>query len=143
MPLSRWSSFELAREAIEAGIVVDMSASTVARCWPPTRSSSGGTGSRSVLDRFSIVDNDSSLGYPAHKIKTGEYPGRGNRGGSADPARSQVKKGMKAPPSWRRLLRMSAMGPTDRGHGTRAPARPASDRSRVAWRGTGLVRYRC
>jgi hypothetical protein len=33
MPLSRWSSFELACEAIEAGIVVDISASTVAR-WP-------------------------------------------------------------------------------------------------------------
>jgi transposase len=31
MPLSRWSSFELACEAIEAGIVVDISASTVAR----------------------------------------------------------------------------------------------------------------
>jgi len=31
MPLSRWSSFELACEAIEAGIVVDISASTVRR----------------------------------------------------------------------------------------------------------------
>jgi transposase len=31
MPLSRWSSFELACEAIEAGIVVDISPSTVAR----------------------------------------------------------------------------------------------------------------
>jgi transposase len=31
MPLSRWSSFELACEAIEAGVVVDISASTVAR----------------------------------------------------------------------------------------------------------------
>ena len=31
MPLSRWSSFELACEAIEAGIVVGISASTVAR----------------------------------------------------------------------------------------------------------------
>jgi transposase len=31
MPLSRWSSLELACEAIEAGIVVDISASTVAR----------------------------------------------------------------------------------------------------------------
>jgi transposase len=31
MPLSRWSSLELAYEAIEAGIVVDISASTVAR----------------------------------------------------------------------------------------------------------------
>jgi transposase len=30
-PLSRWSSFELACEAIEAGVVVDISASTVAR----------------------------------------------------------------------------------------------------------------
>lgn len=31
MPLSRWSSFELACEAIEAGIVTDISPSTVAR----------------------------------------------------------------------------------------------------------------
>ena len=31
VPLSRWSSFELACEVIEAGIVVDISASTVAR----------------------------------------------------------------------------------------------------------------
>ena len=31
MPLSRWSSFELACEAIEAGIVIDISSSTVAR----------------------------------------------------------------------------------------------------------------
>jgi transposase len=31
MPLSRWSSFELAMEAIEAGVVVDISASTVRR----------------------------------------------------------------------------------------------------------------
>jgi transposase len=31
MPLSRWSSFELACEAIEAGVVVDISASTVRR----------------------------------------------------------------------------------------------------------------
>jgi hypothetical protein len=31
MPLSRWSSFELACEAIDAGIVVDISASTVRR----------------------------------------------------------------------------------------------------------------
>lgn len=31
MPLSRWSSFELACEAIEAGIVVDISSPTVAR----------------------------------------------------------------------------------------------------------------
>ena len=31
MPLSRWSSFEVACEAVEAGIVVDISASTVAR----------------------------------------------------------------------------------------------------------------
>lgn len=31
MPLSRWSSFELACEAVEAGVVVDISASTVRR----------------------------------------------------------------------------------------------------------------
>jgi hypothetical protein len=31
MPLSRWSSFELACEAIEAGVVVDISPSTVYR----------------------------------------------------------------------------------------------------------------
>jgi transposase len=31
MPLSRWSSFELACEAVEAGVVLDISASTVAR----------------------------------------------------------------------------------------------------------------
>src|SRR5690348_17493067 len=31
MPLSRWSSFELAMEAIAAGVVEDISASTVAR----------------------------------------------------------------------------------------------------------------
>ena len=31
MPLSRWSSFELACEAIEAGVVVDISPSTVRR----------------------------------------------------------------------------------------------------------------
>ncbi len=43
VPLSRWSAADLADEAVCAGIVADISPTTVARGWPPTRSNPGDT----------------------------------------------------------------------------------------------------
>jgi transposase len=75
MPLSRWSSFELACEAIEAGIVVDISASTVARwlavdaikpwqyrSWIAPRASDFAAKATVVLDLYARVFDGQPLG---------------------------------------------------------------------------------
>ncbi len=75
MPLSRWSSFELACEAIEAGIVVDISASTVARwlardaikpwqfrSWIAPRAPDFATKATVVLDLYARVWDGQPLG---------------------------------------------------------------------------------
>jgi transposase len=75
MPLSRWSSLELACEAIAAGIVVDISASTVARwlaadaikpwqyrSWVAPRASDFATKAAVVLDLYARVFDDVPLG---------------------------------------------------------------------------------
>ena len=75
MPLSRWSSFELACEAIEAGIVVDISASTVARwlardaikpwqfrSWIALRAPDFATKATVVLDLYARVWDGQPLG---------------------------------------------------------------------------------
>jgi transposase len=75
MPLSRWSSFELACEAIEAGIVVDISASTVARwlardaikpwqyrSWIAPRAPDFATKAAVVLDLYARIWDGEPLG---------------------------------------------------------------------------------
>jgi hypothetical protein len=75
MPLSRWSSFELACEAIAAGIVVDISASTVARwlaadaikpwqyrSWIAPRAPDFASKATVVLDLYARVWHDEPLG---------------------------------------------------------------------------------
>lgn len=75
MPLSRWSSFELACEAIEAGIVVDISASTVGRwlardalkpwqyrSWIAPRAPDFASKAQVVLDLYARVFDGQPLG---------------------------------------------------------------------------------
>jgi transposase len=75
MPLSRWSGFELACEAIEAGIVADISASTVARwlaadaikpwqyrSWIAPRAPDFATKATVVLDLYARVFDGQPLG---------------------------------------------------------------------------------
>jgi hypothetical protein len=75
MPLSRWSSFELACEAIEAGIVADISPSTVARwlataaikpwqyrSWIAPRAPDFATRATVVLDLYGRVWDGQPLG---------------------------------------------------------------------------------
>jgi hypothetical protein len=75
MPLSRWSSFELACEAIEAGIVVDISPSTVARwlardalkpwqyrSWIAPRAPDFASKAQVVLDLYARVFDGQPLG---------------------------------------------------------------------------------
>jgi transposase len=78
MPLSRWSSVELACEAIEAGIVVDISASTVARwlaadaikpwqyrSWIAPRAPDFAAKAAVVLDLYARVFDGGALAYLA------------------------------------------------------------------------------
>jgi hypothetical protein len=75
MPLSRWSSFELACEAVEAGIVVDISPSTVARwlaadalkpwqyrSWIAPRAPDFASKAHTVLDLYAQVWDGTPLG---------------------------------------------------------------------------------
>jgi hypothetical protein len=75
MPLSRWSSFELACEAIEAGVVVDISASTVRRwlaadalkpwqyrSWIAPRAPDFAAKAEAVLDLYARVWDGEPLG---------------------------------------------------------------------------------
>ena len=75
MPLSRWSSFELAMEAIAAGVVEDISASTVARwlaadaikpwqyrSWIAPRAPDFATKAAVVLDLYARIWDDEPLG---------------------------------------------------------------------------------
>jgi transposase len=75
LPLSRWSSFELACEAIEAGVVVDISASTVRRwlaadaikpwqfrSWIAPRAPDFATKAAVVLDLYARVFDGKPLG---------------------------------------------------------------------------------
>jgi len=75
MPLSRWSSFELACEAIEAGIVVDISPSTLARwlardalkpwqyrSWIAPRAPDFASKAQVVLDLYARVFDGQPLG---------------------------------------------------------------------------------